>query len=82
VRLVVKDTGAGIAAEDLPFIFDRFWRGDPARTRQEGAGSGLGLAIARRLVELHGGTIRAESQVGAGTTFIIELPRAGAVGEP
>lgn len=82
VRLVVQDTGAGIAAEDLPFIFDRFWRGDPSRTRQEGAGSGLGLAIARRLVELHGGTIRAESQVGAGTTFVIELPRAGAVGEP
>lgn len=76
VRLVVKDTGAGIAPEDLPFIFDRFWRGDPSRTRQVGTGSGLGLAIARRLVELHGGKIEVDSQLGSGTTFAIELPRA------
>jgi signal transduction histidine kinase len=74
VRLTVRDTGVGIPAEDLPYIFDRFWRGDKARTRVEGAGSGLGLAIARQLVRAHGGTIEVTSQPGQGTTFTIELP--------
>jgi len=74
VRLTVADTGAGILEEDLPYIFDRFWRGDRSRTRKEGTGSGLGLAIARQLVQAHGGTIRADSQPGNGTTFVIELP--------
>ncbi len=73
-ELRVQDTGSGIPPEDLPYIFDRFWRGDRARTRQTGIGSGLGLAIARQLVQAHGGTIRAESESGQGTTFIIELP--------
>ncbi len=68
--LKVVDNGRGISAEDLPNIFDRFWRGDERRL----SGSGLGLAIARQLVQAHGGLIRAESQVNQGTTFTIELP--------
>jgi two-component system sensor histidine kinase BaeS len=67
----VADTGSGIPAEDLPYVFDRFWRGDKARTRN--AGSGLGLAIARQLVQSHGGMIRAESELGQGTVFTVEL---------
>ena len=73
VRITVGDTGGGISAEDLPYIFDRFWRGDKSRTRTEGS-SGLGLAITKQLVLAHGGTISAESQLGQGTTFTIELP--------
>ena len=74
VEIRVRDTGEGIAPEDLPFIFDRFWRGDRARTHQEGVGSGLGLAITRQLVRLHGGTIDVASTLGTGTTFTIRLP--------
>lgn len=74
VEIRVGDTGEGIAPEDLPFIFDRFWRGDRARSHQTGAGSGLGLAITRQLVRLHGGTIDAASAPGAGTTFTITMP--------
>lgn len=72
-RITVSDTGAGIPPEDLPYIFDRFWRGDKSRARTEGS-SGLGLAITRQLVLAHGGTITAESELGVGTTFRIELP--------
>jgi len=72
VRILVKDTGQGITSEDLPFIFDRFWRGD--KSRSERTHSGLGLAIAKQLIHAHGGTIDAQSEVGKGTTFIIELP--------
>jgi two-component system, OmpR family, sensor histidine kinase BaeS len=74
VRIDVRDTGEGIPAEDLPYVFDRFWKGDRARTRGSGAGSGLGLAIARQLVSAHGGTICVESKPGKGATFTIELP--------
>jgi two-component system OmpR family sensor kinase/two-component system sensor histidine kinase BaeS len=74
LRLTVQDTGSGIAPTDLPFIFDRFWRGDRSRTRQEGAGSGLGLAIARQLVQAHAGQITVQSQPGLGTAFTIDLP--------
>ena len=73
VQLLVQDSGQGIAADVLPHIFDRFYRGDAARQQQAGE-SGLGLAIARSIVEAHGGTIDVESVVGTGTTFTIELP--------
>jgi two-component system, OmpR family, sensor histidine kinase BaeS len=69
----VRDTGSGIAAPDLPKIFDRFWRADESRSRATG-GSGLGLAIARQLTEAHGGTIAVESSPGRGTTFTLRLP--------
>jgi len=73
VRILVKDTGAGIASDDLPFIFDRFWRGD--KSRSERTHSGLGLAIAKQLVHAHGGTIEVQSDglPGKGTTFTVEL---------
>jgi signal transduction histidine kinase len=73
VRLRVADTGPGIAAEDLPFIFERSFRGDKARRQREGE-TGLGLAIAKSLVEAQDGTIAAESTPGVGTTFTIFLP--------
>jgi len=71
VRIMVKDSGEGIASEDLPFIFDRFWRGDKSRSGR--INSGLGLAIAKQLIEAHNGTIQVESEVGKGTTFVIEI---------
>lgn len=73
VWLQVRDSGPGIAADDLPHVFERFYRGDRARRRHEG-GSGLGLAIARSIVEAHGGRIRAESPAGGGAVFTIALP--------
>ena len=76
VVLCVSDSGSGIVAEDLPFIFDRFYRADKARQRSDSATSGLGLAITKAIVEAHGGTITAESTPGAGTTFTITLPAA------
>lgn len=69
----VRDTGCGIPEAHLPHIFDRFYRVDKTRSRQSG-GSGLGLAICRQIVEAHGGTISAESQMDVGTTFVIVLP--------
>jgi signal transduction histidine kinase len=72
VRLAVSDTGQGIAPEDLPHVFDRFYRGDTSRDRASG-GSGLGLSIARALIEAHGGTIDVQSTPGEGTTFSILL---------
>ncbi|WP_141612307.1 sensor histidine kinase [Litorilinea aerophila] len=72
VVLQVRDTGSGIDPEDLPYIFERFYRGDKAR--HENGESGLGLAIAKSLVEAHGGTIQVESTPGEGTTFRITLP--------
>ncbi len=67
------DTGDGIAPEKLPWLFDRFYRGDPSRA--DGGSTGLGLAIAKRIVSLHGGTIHVESEVGKGSTFIVRLPK-------
>jgi len=74
VRIIVRDTGQGIPAEDLPYVFDRFWRGDRSRSHAGGAGSGLGLAIAQQLIQAHGGRIGVESEPGQGTAFTIELP--------
>lgn len=76
IQLQVSDTGEGILPEDLPYIFDRFWRSDRARMHRDGAGSGLGLAIVRQLVQAHGGRIEVASTVGQGTTFSIVLPFA------
>jgi len=74
VTFSIADTGPGIAPEDLPHIFDRFYRADKARARSnEQGGSGLGLAIARSIVEAHGGRIWAESQPGRGAQFFVEL---------
>ncbi len=70
VALVVADTGAGIAPQDLPYIFDRFYRGDRSRR----GSSGLGLAIARQLVKAHGGDIGVQSELGKGATFTVTLP--------
>jgi heavy metal sensor kinase len=69
----VRDTGVGISSEDLPRIFDRFYRADKARTRELG-GAGLGLSIGRWIAEAHGGLVRVESQPGTGSTFRVVLP--------
>lgn len=75
VEITVRDTGIGIAPGDLPHIFDRFWRADPARSRTGSRpGAGLGLAISRWIAEAHGGTIEVQSRPGRGTTFTVKLP--------
>ncbi|WP_114496346.1 two-component system histidine kinase PnpS [Fontibacillus phaseoli] len=73
VRVTVSDTGIGIPKKDLPRIFERFYRVDKARSRSSG-GTGLGLSIVKHLSELHRGTLRVESKVGEGSSFILELP--------
>ncbi|WP_053732766.1 HAMP domain-containing sensor histidine kinase [Nocardia sp. NRRL S-836] len=73
VVISVTDTGSGIAAADLPHVFDRFWRADRSRSRSTG-GSGLGLAIVRKLVEAHAGSVDVTSAPGQGTTFTVRLP--------
>jgi two-component system sensor histidine kinase SenX3 len=75
VELRVTDTGLGIPARDLDRIFERFYRVDPARSRGTG-GTGLGLAIVRHVVQSHGGDVEVRSVLGAGSTFIVRLPRA------
>ncbi|WSW88219.1 HAMP domain-containing histidine kinase [Streptomyces anulatus] len=75
VLVEVADTGSGIPPEDLPHVFDRFWRAEKSRSRRTG-GSGLGLAIVRKLVEAHGGTVDATSVEGEGSTFVLRLPGA------
>jgi signal transduction histidine kinase len=75
VVLTVQDSGIGIAAGDLPHIFDRFWRADPARSRTGSRpGTGLGLAISKWIAEAHGGSIEAQSRPGRGTTITVRLP--------
>jgi two-component system phosphate regulon sensor histidine kinase PhoR len=71
VRCAVRDTGAGIPAESLSRIFERFYRVDKSRT---GSGTGLGLSISRHIVEAHGGKIWAESEEGRGSVFYFEIP--------
>jgi two-component system, OmpR family, phosphate regulon sensor histidine kinase PhoR len=75
VEFSVRDFGPGIASEHLSRIFERFYRVDKARSRESG-GTGLGLAIARHMVQTHGGSIRAESELNAGSTFFFTLPKA------
>jgi two-component system sensor histidine kinase BaeS len=84
VRITVADTGTGIDPEDLPHVFDRFYRADKSRDRSTGGsrnatehggrGAGLGLAIARQIVELHGSTLDVESRPGEGSRFSFSLP--------
>ena len=74
-RVTVEDSGEGIAPEEIPLVFERFYRADPSRSRATG-GVGLGLTIAKQLVEAHGGAIHAESTQGRGSRFIFELPLA------
>lgn len=76
IQVDVLDSGEGISADDLPHVFDQFFRGDRSRSRETG-GAGLGLAIARRIIEAHHGRIWVESQVGRGTCFSFVLPAEG-----
>jgi signal transduction histidine kinase len=76
VTITVRDTGVGIAAVDRPHVFERFFRADPSRTSSTD-GAGLGLSLAHWIVERHSGSIAVESEVGAGTTFTVSLPRTG-----
>ena len=84
VEFSVQDFGAGIASEHLNRIFERFYRVDKTRSRESG-GTGLGLSIARRMVQLQGGSIRADSALGGGSTFAFTLPKtnpSAAIEEP
>ena len=76
-RSACSDSGVGIPEEALPRLFERFYRVDPSRSREDG-GTGIGLAIARSAVEAHGGTIKAESELGEGSVFTFDLPVAAA----
>jgi signal transduction histidine kinase len=80
VHLMVNDTGSGIPPEHLPRIFERFYRADSGRSRESG-GTGLGLAIVKHMVEAHGGSVGAESVVGAGTTIRIFFPVGAITGQ-
>jgi len=78
VQIEIHDTGVGVAPEHLPRVFERFYRADPARSRDDGGGTGIGLAIARSIVEGHGGRIVATSEPGRGAAFTFGLPAAHA----
>jgi signal transduction histidine kinase len=71
VAMAISDTGFGISEDELPLVFERFYRADSARAEE---GIGLGLSIARQIAEAHGGTIEARSKVGVGSTFVLVLP--------
>jgi signal transduction histidine kinase len=78
VRMIVQDSGYGISAKHLQHIFERFYRVEATRPRYGPPhGSGLGLPIAKSIVETHGGKIAVTSQIGVGTTFLVELPATG-----
>jgi signal transduction histidine kinase len=72
VLVIVQDSGVGIAADDLPFVFNRFWQSK----RTDRSGAGLGLAIAHGIVRAHGGTLSLESELGRGTSALLTLPSA------
>jgi signal transduction histidine kinase len=75
VAFTVRDTGIGISAADLPYVFDRFWRADRARSRgSERSGFGLGLAISQWIAQAHGGRVTAQSRLGRGSVFTVVLP--------
>jgi len=78
VALSVSDSGVGIGENDLPRIFERFYRVDKARSPEGIRGTGLGLAIVKHIAQLHGGRVKAESQLGRGTTVRVLLPASGA----
>jgi two-component system phosphate regulon sensor histidine kinase PhoR len=73
IRFAVSDSGIGIPTDDLPRIFERFYKADPSR---RSGGTGLGLSISKHLIEAHGGKIWAESREGKGSTFYFELPKS------
>jgi signal transduction histidine kinase len=79
VRVAVRDTGDGVAAEHLPRLFERFYRADASRA---GEGTGLGLAICAEIAEAHGGTIAVTSEPGGGSTFTVTLPRTSVASNP
>lgn len=74
IEVFVKDSGVGIQKKYLPHIFDRFYRIDSCRTKSQSSGFGLGLSLAKQIIESHGGQISADSELGSGTTFRIQLP--------
>lgn len=80
VQVTVKDTGIGIDEQDISKLFDRFYKVDKARTRTENS-TGLGLAIAKKVIELHRGTIMVESEIGVGSQFIVSLPKSNSFSE-
>jgi two-component system sensor histidine kinase ResE len=74
VLIEISDQGYGIPASDLPYVFERFYKADKARTRGTTGGTGLGLSIVRNIIEAHQGTVQVKSTVGQGTTFSVILP--------
>ena len=74
IIILIKDTGIGISEDDLPYIFDRFYKTDKSRKYKQGS-TGLGLSIAKEIIELHGGVIDVESKINVGTKFIVKIPK-------
>ncbi|MNN45559.1 Alkaline phosphatase synthesis sensor protein PhoR [compost metagenome] len=70
----ISDTGLGIGEDELPYIFERFYRGEKSRNRKTG-GAGIGLAIVKAIIEAHGGSIEVQSELNKGTEFIVRLPK-------
>ena len=70
----IKDTSVGISKQDVPYIFDRFYRVDQSRSKNNRQGFGLGLSLAKKIIEMHKGSVEIVSRVGKGTIFIVELP--------